>query len=180
MGRRLRPWLLSLAVTQAAMAVAVELLWRRFSWAGNAVLLSTYALAPLVHVAMVALLLEVPARPMRARVITRPLPRPVYRLAQWLLVYSLLSPAIVTAVVNFVRIGYLNAPPPRDNYLPAPWDTLLNNLFSTPGYRIQGVALVAAALVVLHTWHRLRHGPVALPDSNRDRPDPALVSRSGP
>lgn len=93
------------------MAVAVELLWRRFSWAGNAVLLSTYALAPLVHVAMVALLLEVPARPMRARVITRPLPRPVYRLAQWLLVYSLLSPAIVTAVVNFVRIGYLNAPP---------------------------------------------------------------------
>ena len=98
------------------------------------------------------------------------MPRWVVAVVRWAYVFSLLGPALVMAVVMFARMNYVDhpLPPPRQNYLPAPWDTLLNTFVAQPAYRARGAAWMASLLVIAHCHYRLRRGDVGLSPRARE------------
>ena len=160
--RRLRRVMVALTAGQVAGGIAAVILLNMISPACTVALLTIYALTPLAYVAEVWLLLVLLARPLP--VMPDALPRWAVTVVRWAMVFSLLGPALVMAVVMVARMNYVDRPlpPPRQNYLPPPWDTLLNTFVAQPAYRARTAAWLASLLVIAHCLYRLRRG-VGLP-----------------
>jgi hypothetical protein len=127
------------------------------AYVGHVLLLSTYALAPLPYVVQLWLLLILLGRPLD--LMPNALPRWLVRVGRWIIVYSILAPALLMAVVNFTRIHYIDHPLPRGGtFLPEPLNSTLYRYVAHPAYRVQRVAWIANLLVVLHCLFRLRRG----------------------
>jgi hypothetical protein len=152
-GRRYRKVLLALTILQIVLSCCALSFYRLpvpfLIYGRNAVLLSAYALMPLVYVAQLWLLLELLYRSLP--IINIRCPRPLFRVVQWPFIYSILSPAVFSAVINFLRI---EADPPVRPSISL--RRSLGTLFGTPAYNLQLPLSIAVVLIVLYIRSRLR------------------------
>jgi hypothetical protein len=158
---RLRPWVMGLTAAQGLLAVIEIVCLLSLSFPAGVLLLSAYALGPFPLVAEMALLFTLLTHGLFA--VPGTPPRWLGRVVQGSVVYVLLSPALMMAVVNFARIRLIRAPPRSyTTFLPGEWDALLNRVVARPAYAVQPfVWLGAVAFLAFCTLRLWREG--ALP-----------------
>ena len=154
--RRRRVMLVSL-VALFVLGVSNLLSYRSLSYVDGVLLMSGYALGPIVFAICIFLVLGPIVDVTGA--IPNSLPRLVVQAVRWLLGYALLGPALANAVINFARIRYIRGPTPTDGFGINP--TLQHWMevwLWLPGNRLAGPLWLATLLILTHTFYRL-HGP---------------------
>ena len=158
---RLRAPLLALLGAQIIAAAVAIAAFPSSARAAHVALLTTYALAPLPHVAATALLLMLLVRPLP--LVPRSLPRWLTLGVIAVIVASMLGRALVTTLVNFARLHRIDRPiGVNDTYLPRTLSELLDTFVMTPAVRAHWPLWAASLLLVGHCLLRL-YGPVGLP-----------------
>ena len=148
------------------LGVANLLAYFNFSYVGQVVILSCYALGPIVlAVCIVAILGPVVNA---TGVIPNSLPRIVVQAVRWLLGYALLGSALPGAVIYFARIKFIRLPmPPSGLGINPKLERWMEVWLWVPSDRLAGPLWLATLLVLAHTFYRL-HGPLIAP-SDKER-----------
>jgi hypothetical protein len=148
-----RRWLIALTIAQIIFACCALFLSRDpwpFTYnVGSGILLSAYALMPLVYVTELWLLLELLYRSLP--MFTFRFPAWLFRPVQWTFIYSILSPAILYALINFLRIE--EDPPVR---LDPSTRRSLAEFLVTPALYLQLPLSIVLLLMVVYIRYRFR------------------------
>jgi len=156
--RRARKSVLLLLIAQFVFGVC-ELRFFRHPWPfdrarGNHILMAAYALEPLVFVTLLWLLLEILYRSLP--LLGNPIPRWLYRVAQWPLIYSRMGLAIFFGIVCVGRIIYEDVEPPGFRYLmPERLSRFLELILVRPAYLIMIPVWFTFLLILLYLRYRI-------------------------
>jgi hypothetical protein len=157
--------LLALAIFQIVLSCCALRFYRLpvpFDFGGRSVvLLSAYALMPLVYVTQLWLLLELLYRALP--ILNIHFPRPLFRVVQWPFIYCVLVPAVFFAIVNFLRIKHDDPLPNTRYWMNASLSRFIERYFMNPGYHIILPLSIALVLIVLYIRYRLRGHAALLP-----------------
>jgi hypothetical protein len=159
---RLRPWVIGLTAAQALVGAVEIAAFFALSFADGVVLLSSYALGPFPYVLEMGLLLMLLVRALPA-VPASPSPW-LARAVQWAVLYVLLSPTLMLAIINFARIRFLrtSGPRPGEDFVPADWSYLLHHFLAEPAYALRRPVWLAAVALTSYCAFRLWR-PAGLP-----------------
>jgi hypothetical protein len=129
-----RPITLSSIAILFALGVNNLFAYNSYSATAGVLLLSGYALGPLVFAACIFWIFGPIAD--AADVVTHSLPRWVVQAVRGLLTYAILSPALGFAVINFARMRYRGAVPTSGYWVDRRLSDWMQNWLFTPGYRM--------------------------------------------
>ena len=154
-----RRWAMGLIAAQLILGLC-ELRFFRHPWPldwvhGNYILLTAYALEPLVFVVLLWFLLEIGYH--SPPLLANPIPRWLYRIVQWPLIYARLGPAIFFAIVCFGRIKYEDVEPPGFRYeMPERLSRFLEAILIRPAYLLLIPIWFSFLLILLCFRYRIR------------------------
>lgn len=137
--------------------------YNMYSFVGVTLLLCGYALGPIVYAICIFLILGPIVD--STDVLKHSLPRWVVQAVRCLLLYAMLSPALMDAVINFARIKYYGQASPSGHWVDPRLGAWMQTWVFTPGNRIFMPVWLATMLIVAHSFYRsLGHAftPVAL------------------
>jgi hypothetical protein len=159
---RLRPWIIGLTAAQALVGAVEIAAFFDLSFTGGVVLLSSYALGPFPYVVEMGMLFTLLVRALP--VVPAAPPTWLARAVQWAVVYVLLSPTLMLAVINFARIRFLrtSGPRPGEDFVPADWSYLLHHFLDEPAYAVRRPVWLAAVALTGYCAFRLWR-PAGLP-----------------
>jgi hypothetical protein len=159
---RLRPWVIGLTAVQAVVGAVEIAVFSDLSFPGGVLLLSSYAVGPFPYVLEMGLLFTLLVRALPA--VPAAPPTWLARAVQWAVVYVLLSPTLMLAVINFARIRFVrtSGPRPGEDFVPADWSYLLHHFLAEPVYALQRPVWLAAVALTGYCALRLWR-PTGLP-----------------
>jgi hypothetical protein len=159
-----RKWVLGLTIAQFILGVC-ELRFFRHPWPfdrvhGNYILMTAYALDPLVFVALLWFVLEILYRSLP--LLGKPIPRWIYRIVQWPLIYSRLGPAIFFGIVCFARIKHDDPPPGSRYWINETLSRFLEAILIRPADLLLIPTWLSFLLILLYLRYRIRRSLISI------------------